>query len=116
MNKHGIKQLSSVVPTIDTTTLKSYTAMISCNYRDTNTASPKVLLRGIMDDDNEIYRDHCHVNITSHLDKVLSKSSKSRRQRSYLIKFKANTKTYNYRMSGNVKYTLENVCDVEIIG
>jgi len=94
-----------------------FTAKISRNLRDTNTGAPKVLLRGIMTEEDE-FRDHAWVELNRELDKVLKHNKEFKRKQgngSAIIEFEADVKNYEYR--GSVyKQTLNNIKTVRILG
>lgn len=48
-----------------------YTATITRNFRDVKTTIPKVLLLNIIDENGQIFRDHCWVTITDILKKFI---------------------------------------------
>lgn len=76
-----------------------YTAIISRNFRDTNTGDPKVLLRDVRDFEGNLFRDHCWVS-KSLLDPVIPKSNKANPRVSFLAK------TKQYKTYGPEKATL----------
>ena len=94
-----------------------FTAKISRNLRDTNTGAPKVLLRGIMSDNDE-FRDHAWVELNQELDKLLKHSKEFKRKQgngSAIIEFEADIKSYEYRGS-TYKQTLTNISTPRILG
>lgn len=114
--KHGFKQLSNKdTRKVNKEELVTYTAMVSKNKRNTHIGTPVVLLRGVMTEDTE-FRDHCWVRETPELFKLLETKHASRYQGSYIIEFKAKEKKYNYHMSGNMKDTLDHICEVKVLG
>lgn len=90
-----------------------YTAKISRNFRDIATGCPKVLLRDIFDEQGELFRDHCHVEISPALAKALKCM---RSNKSFIIELTADTKEYDYQNSGILKRTLTQVSRVKVLG
>lgn len=93
--------------------LMRLTAQISRNFRDVATGVPKVLLRSIVNENNEEFRDHAWVPMNKQLQQFFAKSLPKNGKR--VIQFEADEKLYEYR--GEVfKKTLENVTNIKVLG
>jgi hypothetical protein len=82
------------------------------NLRDVNTGAPKVLLTSVQAN-NEDYRDHCWVEITPPLAKAMRTM---RRQKSFIIQFEAEEKTYPCRHGVEIKRTLAGIKTIKVLG
>ena len=82
-----------------------YTAKLGLNTRDTNTLSPKILLRGIVDENDTEFRDHCWVPLKGAITKVVPTTHRVE----YIIQFEADEKEY-YKNK-----TLTNISKIKII-
>ena len=82
-----------------------YTAKLGLNTRDTQTLSPKILLRNILDDNNTEFRDHCWVDLKGSVLKVIPKTNRVE----HTIQFEAEEKEY-YKNK-----TLTNINNIKII-
>jgi hypothetical protein len=90
--------------------MKTFTALVSTVRRDTETGSPKMLLRDI-ECEGTPYRDHAHVEENDELVR-LRQSIKGNKW--VTITFLAKEKEYKYR--GEVfKKTLHKVKDISIV-
>lgn len=87
---------------------KTYTAKISRNFRDINLTTPKVLLRNIVDDEEEEFRDHAWVNISKKLEEVIPRGNKT-----VVIQFVATPKLYGAYQE---KMTLTSIAKIKILG
>ena len=85
-----------------------YTAIISRNFRDTNTGDPKVLLRDVRDFEGNLFRDHCWVS-KAQLTSVIPYGNKSSLRVSFLAKSKS------YQTYGPAKDTLTSIEEPIII-
>lgn len=85
---------------------QTYTAKIGRNFRDVGTLSPKVLLRDVVNSNEEQFRDHCWVLKCPKLSRIIPKTNK----KSIVIQFDAIPKQY---YSG--KLTLTDVSNIKII-
>jgi len=79
-------------------------AIITRNFRDVDTTSPKVLLTNILNDDGSLFRDHCWVEITREVEGLIPRSNKGR-----LIRFSAKFKQYKNYLTGEKKQTLKKI-------
>ena len=71
--------------------MTKYLATIGLNKRDVQTLSPKVVLRGVINQDtNEQFRDHCWVSITSAVNAAIPTSNREE----YVIEFEAEEREY----------------------
>ena len=93
--------------------MKRYTANISRNFRDVATAAPKVLLRGIQDDEDEDFRDHGWVPLNKELDRFFNTHLRGNGKR--VITFYAEEAPYLDR-NGKHKVTLKNVQRIKLLG
>lgn len=82
---------------------KRYTASISRNFRDTSTGAPKVLLRGIQNEDED-FRDHGWVPLNKELNNFFSTYLRGNGKR--IIAFYAEEASYSDR-NGGYKVTLK---------
>lgn len=82
------------------------TAVISRNLRDTNTGSPKVLLRNLQTTEG-LYRDHAWVELNAQLHQLL-RAKRFNNNRSHVVYLEADEKIYNYQGS-TLKRTLQNI-------
>lgn len=89
---------------------KTYTALISRNFRDM-AGTFKVLLRDIKEINGEEFRCHCFVEMTEEVKRVIPKINKC----TYLIKFTAKHKEYKNILTGEVKLTLHEIKDIKIL-
>lgn len=92
---------------------KRYTASISRNFRDTSTGAPKVLLRGIQNEDNEDVRDHGWVPLNKELNNFFNTYLRGNGKR--VITFYAEEASYSGR-NGDSKVTLKNVQRIKLLG
>lgn len=76
-----------------------FTAIITRNFRDVNTSSPKVLLLKVQSD-SELFRDHCWVTISNALREFVPRKNHIKTK----ICFDAKVK--EYQTLGPVKQTL----------
>ena len=83
-----------------------YTAKLGLNTRDTQTLSPKILLRGIVDENDTEFRDHCWIDLKGAVLKVVPKTNRVE----YDIQFEADEKEY-YKNK-----TLTNLKNIKILG
>ena len=83
-----------------------YTAKLGLNTRDTQTLSPKILLRGIVDENDTEFRDHCWIDLKGAVLKVVPKTNRVE----YIIQFEADEKEY-YKNK-----TLTNLKNIKILG
>lgn len=90
-----------------------FTAKISRNFRDVATGVPKCLLRNIIIDENEEYRDHAWVEVNTVLAKFFKDKLPKNGKR--IISFEADEKHYTYR-GEIIKRTLENVRNIKVLG
>ena len=93
--------------------MKRYTASISRNFRDVATAAPKVLLRGIQDDEDEDFRDHGWVPLNKELDKFFNVHLRGNGKR--VISFYAEEVSYSGR-NGDSKVTLKSIQRIKLLG
>ena len=94
-----------------------FTAKISRNLKDIETGAPKVLLRGIMTEEDE-FRDHAWVELNRELDKLLKHRKEFQRNKgngSAIIEFEADIKNYMYRET-IYKQTLKNIKTIRVLG
>ena len=82
-----------------------YTAKLGLNTRDTNTLSPMILLRGIVDQNATEFRDHCWIPLKGAITKVVPTTNRVE----YIIQFEADEKEY-YK-----NRTLNNIKNIRII-
>ena len=82
-----------------------YTAKLGLNTRDTNTLSPMILLRGIVDQNDTEFRDHCWVPLKGAITKVVPTTNRVE----YIIQFEADEKEY-YKIR-----TIDNIKNIRII-
>ena len=82
-----------------------YTAKLGLNTRDTNTLSPMILLRGIVDQNDTEFRDHCWIPLKGAITKVVHTTNRVE----YIIQFEADEKEY-YK-----NRTLDNIKNIRII-
>mgnify|MGYP003592553866 FL=1 len=82
-----------------------YTAKLGLNTRDTNTLSPMILLRGIVDQNDTEFRDHCWIPLKGAITKVVPTTNRVE----YIIQFEADEKEY-YK-----NRTLDNIKNIRII-
>lgn len=92
--------------------MKRYTASISRNFRDVATGTPKVLLRGIQDNDED-FRDHGWIPLNKELDKFFNVHLRGNGKR--VISFYAEEAFYSDR-NGDSKVTLKNVQRIKLLG
>ena len=90
-----------------------YIAEISRNFRDISTGAPKVLLRSIVQEDSEDFRDHAWVEMTEELKQFFRQELPKNGKR--VISFRAKEKVYTYR-GELVKRTLKNVKNITVLG
>lgn len=83
-----------------------YTATIIRNFRDLRTTTPKVLLLNIVDENGQLFRDHCWVTITELLEKFIPLKNHIKKK----IMFDAKIK--NYQTIGPEKQTLTSFKDI----
>ena len=89
------------------------TAQISRNFRDVATGVPKCLLRSIVNEANEEFRDHAWVELTPALQAFFrTKLTKNGKR---VIQFDADEKVYTYRYEV-IKKTLTNVKNIKVLG
>ena len=84
-----------------------YTATITRNLRDVRTTTPKVLLLDIIDENGQLFRDHCWVTINELLKRFIPLKIHIKKT----IKF--NAKIKSYQTIGPKKQTLtsfKNIC------
>lgn len=89
-----------------------YTATITRNFRDVRTTTPKVLLLNIIDENGQLFRDHCWVTITDLLEKFIPLKNHIKKK----IMFDAKIK--NYQTTGSKNQTLisfKNICLIKQI-
>ena len=86
-----------------------YTAIIGRNFRDMS-GSPKVLLREVLDTDGNVFRNHCWVDLTADIKKILPKNNRHK-----TIQFTAKVKEYKDHMTGNVKNTLSRINSIATV-
>ena len=86
--------------------IQQYTAIISRNFRDVGTMSPKLLLRDVTDSYGNLFRDHCWVDLDA-LQHVVPNSNRY----SAKISFQATPKPY---YSG--KHTLTSISQGKYLG
>lgn len=91
----------------------TYTAQISRNLREIHSTIPKVLLRGVQSNKEDI-RDHMWVPITPAIETLL-KSIKSNKV-SLVISFEAKAKEYDKRLEGILQTTLISIKNIKILG
>lgn len=94
-----------------------FTAKINRQSRHLSSGQSMVLLRGIQTADED-YRDHCWVELNSHLIKTLSthKHFKAKSGNgSAIIQFEAEEIEYNYR-GIEAKKTLTKIRNIKVIG
>lgn len=90
-----------------------YTAIISRNFRDIHTMSPKVLLRNIQTTDNTVFRDHCWVDINDNIKRILPRGGNNS---AYLIRFKAEPKNYcNSKTNQHDKISLDKLTNIVVL-
>lgn len=93
--------------------LMRLTAQISRNFRDVATGVPKVLLRSIIDENDNEFRDHAWVQLNQELRTFFRTKLPKNGKR--VIQFEADEKLYEYR--GEVfKKTLENIKNIKVLG
>lgn len=92
--------------------VKRYTASISRNFRDVATGAPKVLLRGIQDNDED-FRDHGWVPLNKELNNFFNTYLQGNGKR--IITFYAEEASYLGR-NGDHKCTLKNVQRIKLLG
>lgn len=90
-----------------------YIAEISRNFRDISTGAPKVLLRSIVQEDSEYFRDHAWIEMTEELKQFFRQELPKNGKR--IISFRAKEKVYTYR-GELVKRTLKNVKNITVLG
>ena len=91
-----------------------YTAQISRNFRDIATGAPKVLLRNVIqEDDDEEFRDHIWVELSAELREFFKRELPKKGER--IISFRAKEKVYKYR-GELVKKTLSSVKNINVLG
>ena len=82
-----------------------YTAKLGLNTRDTNTLSPMILLRGIVDQNDTEFRDHCWIPLKGAITKVVPTTNRVE----YIIQFEADKKKKKKNR------TLDNIKNIRII-
>lgn len=88
--------------------MTKYLATIGLNKRDVQTLSPKVVLRGVINQDtNEQFRDHCWVSITPTVNAAIPTSNREE----YVIEFEAEEKEYYKGQKA-----LVNIKNIAIVG
>lgn len=90
-----------------------YTAEISRNFRDIATGAPKALLRSIVQDNSEDFRDHAWVEVNQSLARFFKHKLPKNGKR--VISFEAEEKTYYYR-GAEFKKTLINIKNIRVLG
>lgn len=90
-----------------------YIAEISRNFRDISTGAPKVLLRSIVQEDSEYFRDHAWIEMTEELKQFFRQELPKNGKR--IISFRAKEKVYTYR-GELVKKTLSSVKNINVLG
>ncbi len=71
--------------------MAKFLAKIGLNKREVQTLSPKVVMRGIINQDtNQQFRDHCWVTITPAINAVIPSTNREE----YIIEFDAEEKEY----------------------
>ena len=90
-----------------------YTAQISRNFRDIATGAPKALLRNVIQEDDEEFRDHIWVELSAELREFFKRELPKNGKR--IISFRAKEKVYKYR-GELVKRTLKNVKNITVLG
>ena len=90
-----------------------YIAQISRNFRDVATGAPKVLLRNVLQEDEEDFRDHAWVELSAELKEFFKQELPKNGKR--VISFRAKEKVYKYR-GELVKRTLSNVKNITVLG
>ena len=86
-----------------------YTATITRNFRDVRTTTPKVLLLNIIDENGQLFRDHCWVTINELLEKFIPLKNHIKKT----IMFDAKIK--DYQTIGPKKQTLTSFKDICLI-
>lgn len=86
-----------------------YTAYITRNFRDVRTTTPKVLLLNIIDENGQLFREHCWVTINELLKKFIPSKNIIKKT----IMFDAKIKDYQTR--GPQKQTLTSFKDICLI-
>lgn len=86
-----------------------YTAIITRNFRDVRTTTPKVLLLNIIDEDGQTFRDHCWVTITDILEKFIPLKNHIKN----IITFDA--KITDYRTINHTKQTLSSFENIYLL-
>jgi hypothetical protein len=95
-----------------------FTAKISRNRRQISPSQSMILLRDIQSDEED-FRDHCWIEESKSLVKLLSTNPLFRRNSgngSAIIQFEAEERLYYYNTGEVFKKTLSNVKNIRVLG
>lgn len=97
----------------------TFTAKISRNRRQISPTQSMVLLRSVQSSNEEDFRDHCWVEESASIHRLLSSNPLFRRNSgngSAIIQFEAEEKKYYYHTGELYKKTLSNIKNIRVLG